>query len=329
MLKVGILGCGRIARTMSKTLRMMMERDKSAVLYAVAARDLDRAKAFAAEEGAVAAYGSYEELLNDPEVELVYIATPHSHHAEQMKMCIEAGKPVLCEKAFTANAQQAREVFALAEEKHVLVTEAIWTRYMPSRRMIEKFIRDGVIGEPKIVTANLCYAIEDKPRLVDPALAGGALLDVGIYPLNFASMIFGNDFVKATSVVTKMETGCDRSEVIVLDWGDGRLASLIGSSCCRGNRKGMISGTAGCITVDNINNPLQFVIYPGGNNNPDVRIVTVPPQLTGYEYGVESCIRALEKCDIECPEMPHSETIRMLEIMDSLRAECDVKYPFE
>nr|WP_295281109.1 Gfo/Idh/MocA family oxidoreductase [uncultured Blautia sp.] len=160
-MKLGILGAGNIAVQMAKTVAGM----KDAENYAVAARTLERAQAFAEKNGVSKAYGSYEEMLADPEVDLVYIATPHSHHYLHAKMCLEAGKNVLCEKSFTVNAEQARKLFALAKEKNLLITEAIWTRYMPSRKMIDDIIASGVIGEVTSLTANLNYAISEVERI--------------------------------------------------------------------------------------------------------------------------------------------------------------------
>ena len=173
-MKVGIIGAGRIAENMAKTLDGMDD----AAAYAIAARNLDRAQKFAKEWGFEKAYGSYKELVNDPEVELIYIATPHPFHIEHAKLCINHGKPVLCEKPFTVNAVGAKEVFALAKEKEVFITEAIWTRYLPSRKIIDDIIASGEIGEIKGISANLGYDMHTKERLIDPKLAGGALLDV-------------------------------------------------------------------------------------------------------------------------------------------------------
>ena len=182
---VAILGAGRIAHAMATTLVKMAADPRYTDLvapYAVAARDVERAAAFAAQYGFPVSYGSYEELLADPQVDLVYIATPHSLHAEQGIMCLQAGKNILVEKSFTANAAQARELLAVAEASGLLCTEAIWTRYMPSRRMIDDIVASGVIGEVKMVDANLCYPVSGKARMTDPMLAGGALLDVGRIP---------------------------------------------------------------------------------------------------------------------------------------------------
>lgn len=195
-INVAILGAGRIAHTMAGTLTQMAEDSLYSSWihpYAVAARDITRAQAFADQWHFDKAYGSYEELVADPDVDLVYIATPHSLHAEQAILCMKAGKNVLVEKSFTANAGQAREALAVAEETGMLCTEAIWTRYMPSRKLINEVIESGEIGEVKAASANLCYPVSGKARMTDPACAGGALLDVGVYPLNFLDMAIGAD----------------------------------------------------------------------------------------------------------------------------------------
>ena len=157
-MKIAILGAGRIAVHMAETLAGMDDVEA----YAVGARELERAEAFAEKYGFTKAYGSYEEMLADKEIDLVYIATPHSHHYKHAKMCLEAGKNVLCEKSFTVNANQARALFKLAEEKNLLITEAIWTRYMPSRKIIQDIVESGVIGEVTSLTANLSYAVTEK-----------------------------------------------------------------------------------------------------------------------------------------------------------------------
>ena len=329
MTHIAILGAGRIARAMAATLRGMRERGEPVSLYAVASRDLARAQAFAAQEGFARAYGSYEEMLRDPAVSLVYIATPHSHHLEHMKLAIAHGKHVLCEKAFTANAAQAEEAIALGRARGVLVAEAIWTRYMPSRTILRGLIDGGAIGEPQLLTASLYYPIEQVPRIRLPELAGGALLDVGVYPLNFASMMFGDDFVRMDSSVQLMDTGVDRQESITLHYADGRMALLSAGSTCRGDRRCLISGTKGYLTVDNVNNPTHIELFHAEDGFAAPEIIPLPEQITGYEYEVRSCLRAIEAGAAECPEMPHEETLRIMRILDTLRAQWGVKYPFE
>jgi len=329
MTHIAILGCGSIARTMAATLRAMRDADESVCLYAAASRDLARAQAFAAQEGFEKAYGSYEEMAADPLVDLVYVASPHSHHAEHMKLCIEHGKAILCEKSFTGNARQAREVLALAKEKNVLVAEAIWTRYMPSRKIIDEVVASGAIGVPQVLKASLHYPISHVPRIMDPALAGGALLDVGVYPLNFCSMFFGNDFDRMETSVQLTDRGVDLHESFTFHYPDGRMAQLSAGVDCRCDRHCLISGTEGYLTVDNVNNPKKLTLYRQEDDFTQGEDIPVPEQISGYEYQIRACMKALEEGAIECPDIPHSETIRIMEIMDSLRERWGVRYPFE
>ena len=325
---IAILGAGSIAHAMAKTLRGMKEQGRPVELWAIAARELGRAQQFASEEGFLHAYGSYEEMLADPEVDLVYIATPHSHHAEHIELCVNAGKAVLCEKSFTGNAKQAERVLALAEEKGVLVTEAIWTRYMPSRTIINEIIASGEIGRVLSVTANLGYNIPNKERMLKPELAGGALLDLGVYTLNFASMVLGDDVVRTESIVDMTDSGVDRSETIVQYYRGGQSATLTSHFMCRMDRHGCIYGEKAYMIVDNINNPHTMDIYDD-NDDHLIRHIDFPQQITGYEYQVEACLRALEAGQIECPEMPHAQTIHMMQVMDALRADWHMVYPFD
>ena len=326
MIRIAILGTGSIAGKMAKTWNGMKEKGERFSCYAAAARDLERAQKFAQEHGFEKAYGSYEEMLQDEQVDLVYIATPHSHHYDHIKMCLEHGKHVLCEKAFTVNAAQAQEVSVMAQEKGLLLAEAIWTRYMPSRNMILDILTSGVIGTPRMLTANLCYLINGKERLIRPELAGGALLDVGIYPLNFAVMAFGTDIVKVDSSVQMTETGVDEQESITLHYADGRMAVLNASMSAVGDRKGVIYGENGFLEIENINNPQSITVY---KKYLPVERILCPEQVTGYEYEVLSCLDAIEEGRCECPEMPHAETIAMMELMDGLRKQWGLVYPCE
>lgn len=322
-MKVGILGAGRIAVKMAETLNGM----DGVQAYAVASRSLERAETFARENQVEKAYGSYEEMLADEKVDLVYIATPHSHHLEHGKLCVDFKKPILCEKSFTANAAQAKELIKYAEESHVFLTEAIWTRYMPSRKLIDDIISSGEIGEVTSLSANLGYALTDKERLLRPELAGGALLDVGVYTLNFASMVFGNDIEKMTSACVKYETGVDAQDAMILTYKDGKVATLHTGMLAATEQYGIVYGTKGYLIAYNINNIDRIGIF-----SPDrklVREIEVPKQITGYEYEVQACKRALENGALECEEMPHRETIQIMEWMDALRNEWGVVYPFE
>ena len=329
VMNVAILGAGAIARSMCRTIRGMKAAGRPVELYAVASRSQEKADAFAREEGVLCAYGSYEAMLADPDVHLVYIATPHSHHAEQMKLCIHAGKAVLCEKAFTPNLHQAEEVLDLAREKGVYVAEALWPRYMPSRWIINELLSQGVIGEPRMLYSNLCYAVEHKERIMDPNLAGGALLDLGVYVLNFASMVFGDDIVRINSTVELMDTGVDRTETITIKYRDGRMAQLMASTAFNSDRRCVIYGTKGFLMVDNVNNPAWVEIYDKDHRDKPIRRIDMPEQITGYEYEVEACLRDLQAGNPEPCEMPHAQTKMLLHQMDALRAIWHIKFPFE
>lgn len=319
-MKMAILGAGGIAVKMSNTIAGM----DTVEAYAVASRDLAKAKAFADEHGFTKAYGSYEEMLADENVDLVYVATPHSHHYKHIKMCLEAGKNVLCEKAFTVNADQAREVLALAKEKKLLLTEAIWTRYMPSRKIIDDVIASGIIGEVTSLTANLGYEISEVERIRNPKLAGGALLDLGVYVINFARMVMGENMTDLSSHAV-FEGEVDFIDTISMVFDGKKLATTQCNAHAVQNRAGVICGTKGYIEVTNINNPQAIKVFD--DNYKEIADYPVPKQITGYEYEVEACMRAMEAGDLECPEMPHAETIRVMEIMDSLRKSWGYEIP--
>lgn len=322
-MKMGILGAGGIAGTMAGTIREMPQ----VTSWAVASRSLEKAEKFAEKYGFEKAYGSYEELVSDPELDLIYIATPHSHHYEHIKLCLEHGKNVLAEKSFTQNAAQAKEVLAMAEEKGLLLTEAIWTRYMPMRKKLDEILASGVIGKPSSLYATLSYPIMDKERIHEPSLAGGALLDIGVYPINFASMVFGDDIkeVKAAAVLT--DKGVDGIIQITLIYQDGKMAVLHADANAAGNREGTIYGDKGYIMVQNINNCEGIRVY--NKNHELIAEYETPKQITGYEYEVEACMEAMEKGALECPQMPHSETILIMELMDYIRKQVGVIYPGE
>ncbi len=322
-MKMGILGAGGIAGTMAGTIREMPQ----VTSWAVASRSLEKAEKFAEKYGFEKAYGSYEDLVSDPELDLIYIATPHSHHYEHIRLCLEHGKNVLAEKSFTQNAAQAKEVLAMAEEKGLLLTEAIWTRYMPMRKKLDEILASGVIGKPSSLYATLSYPIMEKERIHEPSLAGGALLDIGVYPINFASMVFGDDVkeVKATAVLT--EKGVDGIMQITLIYQDGKMAVLHADANAASNREGAIYGDKGYIMVQNINNCEGIRVY--NKNHELIAEYETPKQITGYEYEVEACMEAMKKGALECPQMPHSETILIMELMDSIRKQVGVIYPGE
>lgn len=321
---MAILGAGNIARSMAAAIRGLSEQ---VCAYAVAARESERAEAFAREWGFEKAYGSYEALVADPAVDLVYVATPHSHHFEHARLCILAGKPVLLEKAFTANLAQAKELIALAEEKQVFLCEAIWTRFLPARHTIRELLKTKAIGEPVSLKAEFSLPLEYKQRMYDPALAGGALLDLGMYTLTFASMYFGDAVVNVESACELYHTGVDATDEITYTYADGKQAHLRTSFVSGPVNEATIYGTEGLLFVSVINNYEAIRQYD--LTGALVKEYPIPEQINGYEYEVLACIRALKEGKTECEEMPHSETLVIMEQMDDLRRSWGVVYPFE
>lgn len=321
-MNIGILGTGGIAHKMAYTLSKM----NNVTLTAIGSRSKEKSESFAAEFGVEKAYGSYVELAKDDTLDLIYIATPHSRHFEDCMICLENGRNVLCEKAFTANAAQARQVLKYAEENGLFVSEAIWTRFMPMRYSLDSLIAGGVIGSITSLTANLGYSLAHVERLVKPELAGGALLDLGVYTINFALMTFGSNIKDIRSACVKNEYGVDSYNSIIMTFEDGKTAVLHSNMLANTDRRGIIYGNKGRIEFDNINNCEGISVIL--NDGPVSRYET-PGQITGYEYEVTASLKAISQGKTECAEMPHSETIRVMEIMDGLRSEWGIKYPFE
>jgi predicted dehydrogenase len=322
-MKVAILGSGSIAHKMAKTLIMM----DGVEAYAVAARDIDRAKVFAEKYGIKKAYGSYEEMVDDPEVDLVYISTVLPCHAEHMKLCLEHNKPVICEKPFTVNVAQAKEIIALGEQKRLLVAEAIWTRYLPMRKVLDDILASGIIGVPISLTANLGEAVSQYPRLTSLDMCGGAFIDMGVYTVNFALMNFGSGIKEIHSSMIPYKTGVDAMSNTTLIYDDGKMAMLHSNLLAWCDKRGMIFGEKGCLEILNINNCEGINVY--NSENKLVKTYKTPEQITGFEYQVDSCKRALESGKIECLEMPHKEIIKVMEIMDKVRGIWGLKYPIE
>ncbi len=318
-----ILATGSMAGVMASAVQLMPH----VALYAVGSHSIEKAQDFANKYGIEKAYGSYEEVLADPKVDLVYIATPHSHHLEVMEQCIAYNKPFLCEKAFTVNAEQARTVLAKAKSKNVFAAEAIWPRYMPMADTLREFYNSGRIGRITSLTANLAYPVYHRQRLHDPVLAGGALLDVGIYPLTFAAIMLGSDPIHIASDVQLSEEGVDMQSTVVLTYADNVKATLYSSIINASDRLGAIYGTEGYALVGNVNNYEYLDIYDLEHKL--VEHISCPKQLTGYEYEIDACIKAMEDGKLECSEMPHSETVAMMELMDRIRKQWGLKYPCE
>ena len=320
--KVGIVGAGWIAEKAAITLNGL----EGFRPYAIGSRSLEKAKAFADKWGIERAYASYSEVIDDPEVDLLYVATPHSHHFAVTKEAILKGKPCLVEKAFMANYRQAKEIVSLARERKVFLAEAIWTRYQPVVAMMRELIGSR-IGTPKLLTATLGYSMGDKPRIMRADLCGGALLDLGVYALNFVRMFFDADILRITSQCVKSQTGMDLTNAMTLTLSNGVLCNLQSSAACVGDNIGVIAGTDGNLIIDNINNPQKITV-----NGPDrtyIETIPVPQQITGYEYQFVACRQALIDGLLEPKEMPLEETLYIMQLMDSLRKDWDVRYPMD
>jgi predicted dehydrogenase len=242
----GIMGTGSIAQLLASDLAHVPD----ARLVAIGSRSQDRARAFGDKFDVPNRHGSYAELVGDPRVQAVYIATPASAHRENMLLCIDAGKAVLCEKPFTVNAREAEEVIALARRKKVFVMEAMWTRFLPLMVKLRELLAAGAIGEPNYLIADLGTQVpfDPKSRVFDPDLGGGALLQKGIYLLSLASMIFGAPSA-VTSLSTPGETGVDEEAAILLGHGEARLASMLCSVRVHTQRVATLVGTDGQIRI--------------------------------------------------------------------------------
>lgn len=328
MVKIGIVGAGTIAGVIADTVNKMNEAiDDTVVLGAIASRSLDKAKAFAEKYKVPKAFGSYQEMFESDDIDLVYVATPHSQHYENAMAALKAGKHVIVEKAFTSNAEQAKDLIKFAEEKQLLITEAIWTRYQPMRTIIRDTVESGIVGSPRLLTATLGYAIENVERIAKPELAGGALLDLGVYPLNLAVMILGRPkWVVAQGIKSKL--GVDIDDCITLQFGGHGPMAILGASVTSvSDRRAVFHCEDGYIEIENVNNPESIKVYD--NENKLLREAKCPTQITGYEYELIETAEAIKEGKLECVSMPHEATIYMMEMMDDIRKQLEVKYPFE
>ena len=322
-MKVGIIGTGWIAEKAAVTLNGL----DNCEAYAVGSRKQETADIFADKWNIKKAYGSYSELIADKDVDLIYVGTPHSHHYDVTREAIMANKPCLVEKAFMANAKQAQDIIRLSHEKNVFLAEAIWTRYQPAVGIVRGLIADGRIGQPRLVTATLGYSMGNKPRIMRPDLCGGALLDLGVYALNFVRMFCDADISFLDGFAVKSDTGMDLTNTITIILKDGIMANIQSSAQCVGDNIGVIAGTEGNIIIDNINNPQTITV-----NGPDrtyVETFHVPQQITGYEYQFLACRQALLDGQIEPREMPHAEILYIMQLMDGLRSKWGVRYPMD
>ena len=317
-MKIGILGAGQIAHKMAETIKKM----KNVELYAIGSSSLDKSQNFAKQYQIPNAYGSYEELAKDQNIDLIYIATIHTMHYEHALLCLEYQHHVLIEKPMAVNQRQAKELFEKAKEKNLLICEAMWTRFMPSAQYFMNLKHSNIIGKITSVQANIGYSIEHVPRIYQKDMAGGALLDIGIYLLHFANMIFQQPSY-IDGVCQYLTSGVDAIDSISMVFEDG-VASLHASVCSSLDNLGMIYGDKGYIKVDNINNP--HYLYRYDLDHQLVETIDFSCRITGFEYEIEACIKAIQDNRCECDEMPHQLTLDVLDMMDQLRQKWQIIY---
>ena len=322
-IKWGILGPGSISHKFAVGLQSA----PNAELAAVGSRDLARAQAFASKFDATAAYGSYADLVADPEVDAVYIGTPHSFHKAHSILCMNAGKHVLCEKPFAINANEAREMVAVARANDVVLMEAMWSRFLPTLVKVRELLAQGAIGDVRMISADFGFRTRVNPagRLFDPALGGGALLDVGIYPLSLAYMIFGKP-TRLASMADIGSTGIDEQSAFILGYDGGQMA--ICSTAVRTNtpHEATIMGSEGMIKI---HAPWWISSQISVNRGGDEQVYDLPFLGNGYTHEAIEVGNLIRSGQLESDIMPLDESVQIMETMDALRAEWGIKYPME
>ena len=321
--KVGIVGAGWIAQKAAVTL---IDLD-GIECYAIASRSQEKADTFAAKWHIPKAYGSYAALIADPDVNLIYVATPHSHHYQWAKAALEAGKHVLVEKAFTENARQAEEVLRLSEERGLFCGEALKPPFMPGAAFLRGLEASGEIGRITGVQAQIGFNAWDIQRLYDPALAGGALLDMGVYALAFATQVLGSGVEEFTAQVDMADTGVDRQETILLRYPGGKLASLYVSAVGSASTGGRVYGTGGYVVVSDLFHYRKILVYDGESRL--VRDAVFPVDFEGFELELAEAADAIRTGRCEFAPVTHAETLRIMRLMDESRRRVGFTYPDE
>src|SRR4051794_20829960 len=325
----GILATGKIATAFAKDLALLPECE----IAAVGARRKDSADAFAATHGAVTAYGDYRSLVEDPDVDVVYVATPHALHREHVELALEAGKPVLCEKAFTLTAADAEHLVALAREKDLFLMEAMWMRCNPLVRRLRQVLGSGALGRVRQVRADIGFVV-DKPstdRLLDAALGGGALLDMGIYPLTFASLFLGEPATIA-SAATLSDGGVDLDLALGLGYDSGATAALTATMTAWSPRNATIATDRGRIDIPAPFHHPTTVTWRAFDGDPDFTGAAVVQELsedvigTGLANEALEVVRCLRNGETESPLVPLDDTVALMRQMDTIRADIGVRY---
>jgi predicted dehydrogenase len=319
----GILGPGRIAHKFAQAIA----NSPGMLLKAVGSRSLDHAEAFAAQHGAAKAHGSYEALASDPEVDVIYISTPHSVHFENIMLCLENSKSVLCEKPLCINAAQGRQVVQNAREKQIFLMEAMWTRFLPSAWHIRSWLYEKQIGEVRMLSADFGFQVPFNPqhRLFDPHRAGGALLDIGVYGIAYASMVFGMPPSDISSFALMGPTGLDEESVTIFRYPDGRMASLSCAIRTELPSEAHILGTEGSLHVHNFWKS-DAIRRKKGDMEETLRF---PYHGAGFEHEIAEVGRCLRDGKTESAGMTLDETLQNLDTMDRIRRVWGLKYPME
>ena len=323
-IRCGILGPGGIAHKFAIALKAIPD----AEIVAVGSRDHQRANAFADTFNVPHRHGSYIELANNPEVDVIYVATPHPFHKECAILCLKAGKAVLCEKPFTVDADQAEALIACAREHKQFLMEAMWTRFIPIMGKVREWLADGVIGEPRMLTADfgnrVVLTVENrKGRLFALELAGGAMLDIGVYTVSLASMIFGTP-TKITSLAHIGETGVDEQAAVLLSYGTGQIASLSCAITTRTSQDARIFGTKGAIHIPNFSRATSVTLEVFGKEPLQIEIPFIE---NGFEYQILEVINCLRADKLESDVMPLDESLSIIKTMDVARAQWGLEYP--
>lgn len=318
----GIIGTGKIARAFASALQDTPD----AQLVAVGSRSQASAQAFAAESGAREAHGSYQSLVDSPDVDLVYIATPHPMHAEHAMLALEAGKGVLCEKPFTMNRREAEAVVALAHRKNLFLMEAMWTRFLPAFAEVKSIIASGRLGAVRQVHADFGFTCKFGPehRAFNPALGGGALLDLGIYPLSIAAAILG-PVESVVAHATLGQTGVDVQTDFLLRHRDGGTSNCSCSFIARTPGELTVSGERGHVRMNTMfyrAQTLSLVLEDGTSET-----IAVPYIGNGYVHEVIEAQRCWLAGLVESPQMPHAETLDLMGVLDTIRAQIGLRYP--
>ncbi|MET1017799.1 MAG: Gfo/Idh/MocA family oxidoreductase [Leifsonia flava] len=323
-LRWGILATGGIAHAMANDLVL-----NGFTVQAVGSRSQESADAFAAEFGIPNAHPSYAALVADPEVDVIYVSTPHPFHAEHATLALEAGKHVLVEKPFTLNAAEARQVVDLATEKGLVVLEAMWTRWLPHMVRVREIIAAGTLGEVHTLIADHTQDLPDDPghRLNALELGGGALLDLGIYPISFASDLFGTPETIQASATFK-DTGADAQVATIFRYAGGQIATTLSASDTRGRNIATILGTDGRIDIDSVwYSPTSFRAYDA--DGAEIESFSSDVTGRGMQFQAAELERLVAAGATSGDILPTEETVAVLETLDAIRAQIGLRYPGE